>query len=447
MGTITFLPLDLTAAALKNRIIDESHTLIKLQNRNDRLVLPVHGGFYSEHTTLVDANGVTLVKGVDWKPTYLYRELTELTGREVYGMVVVTNPNVSATVKLSYRAVGGPFNVSVRELKDVLDALQLNQLAVNWDDVVAKPTEYNPEDHLHKYWQLYGFESTNYQLARIGTAWATGSSSVLAYEEEYGTILFDECQARLDLFVSQAEAHYQDFDNPHRVTKAQVEMADMENWPMASTVEAVDPTVANRYTSPGSVYEALTVTALPSLTLHLQDYNNPHGVTLNQLSAYSYNESMTLLEGRLAIDGMAVNSNLLQGRTYATLYSEIRSNIPAGNVTGGVFAPARLGSGTANAGTALLGNKMYRDLTSIFDEYAQTGNLTLYVGYRGSAADVVGYLAATYADTTAYPVGTVALARVLHSSNRVGTGNGGAAYTDFYQVQVFQRTSSGWVSR
>ena len=46
------------------------------------------------------------------------------------------------------------------------------------------------------------------------------------------------------------QAHMNDFNNPHGVTKAHVGLGLVENYPLASTAEAEGLTATNRYLTP-----------------------------------------------------------------------------------------------------------------------------------------------------------------------------------------------------
>lgn len=450
MSTLTLLPLDLTGKALTNRINGEAHTLIKVPGRNDRLLMPTHGGFFAENFMLFDANGTVLKRGTDYKLTYLYSELTTLTAKEVWGMVVVTNPNVTERVSLNYRSVGGLFSLSVGEVKAFLETIADENQAVVWEEIIALPREYNPEDHTHEFWQLYACDSTVASIKRVGVAYtAGGDTATLAAAEAYGKELSDELDTLTDRFAQDAQAHYTNTSNPHKTTKKQVDLDQVFNWPMATPEEGRDAQNVSRYTSPANVYDILALQAIPDLQKHLTDYGKPvrgsatHGETTEQIGAYTYEVSAEKMTTLLPVDGMAADSTLLGGNTYAQLSTAVRSTIPAENIVTGTFPTNVLGTGVTSATKVLLGNGTWVEAKTLFDQYGNYSSTVIGLTYYGSEADAVNYLNTTYASIKDYPVGSCALYR-LRDTFYTGIGNAGQLTTQYYQMHMAIRYADGW---
>lgn len=433
MGALTFLPLDLSGTQLSNRITNEPVSLIALPNRTDRVIMLRHGGFYTEQLTIFRPDGSTLKRGVDWIPTYLYQGLTELTTQEVYGMIVIKNPLVPAALKVSYRAVGGLFGVPVDELKAIMLATQDDQFTFTWESIIAKPSEFNAEEHLHKFWQVYGWTSTNIELDRIRKAITTGDDAIVADAKEYALLLLTDSKTRLKGYDTAFEAHYADMADPHVTTKLQIGLPDMNNWGMATKQESLDG-VGNKYTNPTRVYQQLAAVAIPSLNAHVLDTNNPHKDTAALIGAYTEIQINTRWQSRLPRDATTYDSALLQGLNYAQFYNSVHDNLPAGNVTTGQFATTRLGYNPGDWQRLLVGN-YWRPIADIFAAYDQTKSATFYIGGQASEAAGAAWLNAVYTDLNQFPVGTYAIGRV---PLRLWNGN------IIYQSTLFQRTSGGW---
>jgi hypothetical protein len=439
MTQITLLPLDLTGKQLTNRVLDEQHTLITIPNRSHRVIMPRRGAFYSrsEQQRLIDGvTGRSLTPGVDYVATYLYSELTAVTGQEVCGILVVTNPAVSAKVTLSYQAVGGWYSLSSEDIAVVMDALKAENQAVTWAGIAGKPYEYTPAPHHHKFWQLYGLESVNHQMERLKRAAFTKDTAAVAHEEDYGDVLFDEAEDTLEVLTAGITAHINNYNNPHGVTKVQVGLGNLFNYYLAETEHAIDPAVTNRYMTVKGTGEALQLTAIPALHAHLTDYDDPHEVTAEQIGAYTTAVMDTTIDGLLPLDGTAVDSMLFQGRTYQQVYDAIRSGLKASLVTHDVFDPERLGTGAVGASKLLLGNKTWGDIRAIFDTYEKTNNKVLYIGMQSSRATALNNINVTYSNISAYPVGTVVLYAISVSAH----------LSVYNQVYGAVRQSGGWVN-
>jgi hypothetical protein len=79
------------------------------------------------------------------------------------------------------------------------------------------------------------------------------------------------------------DAHKTDLNNPHSTTKAQVGLGSVQNYGMATEAEARAGVVANKYMTPLQTKQAIETLATTGLTGHLDDLNNPHSTTKAQV--------------------------------------------------------------------------------------------------------------------------------------------------------------------
>ncbi|MGG4591682.1 hypothetical protein ACLPJK_25845 [Pseudomonas aeruginosa] len=79
------------------------------------------------------------------------------------------------------------------------------------------------------------------------------------------------------------DAHLADFNNPHQVTKVQVGLGNVNDWPVATNEEIDLGTTPNRYVDLVGVIRAINTRAGGELGNHLNDLNNPHQVTKGQV--------------------------------------------------------------------------------------------------------------------------------------------------------------------
>lgn len=117
------------------------------------------------------------------------------------------------------------------------------------------------------------------------------------------------------------QKHLNDTKNPHKVTKEQIGLGDVENVSINNAVPDVDQSVLDvpaqniqQYgLQPGdnvSVLWAKTKRAISNLFSHLKDYKNPHNVTLEQLTGAA---SLSDLLKKIITDGNQ-NIELRNGR-------------------------------------------------------------------------------------------------------------------------------------
>lgn len=349
MAGITLIPYDFTGTALSNRRTNETHTLMVATGKTNRAFVCKHGAFYSKSMVIRDATTIALKPGIDYKTVYHYQDLSTLTGKEIMGFVVITNPAVKSPVSVSYQAVGGPFAVSVDELKALLATLDVEDAPLVWGDIIGKPDAYRPDPkHLHKYWQLYGLETTVKQIDRIADAWQYGSKAIIEYNKTYSEDSMDKAQIAIDEYQAAVTAHITNMNNPHVLTPAQVQREKLNNWGMSGLFDITNKTNDNTYFPIGGVYQILSGSLLPRMNAHVINYNNPHGVTAEMLGVNTKGYVDNALSQKLVWGETAADAALFSGVSYTTMYNAARTAIPCAEVVSGMFPANQLGTGIGN---------------------------------------------------------------------------------------------------
>lgn len=436
------LPLDTTGVAPDNFIEGEVHTLVTVTNRDARVTVLHHGRFFTNGLVVRDNNGVKLTPHIDYQATYLYRKLSMAYAQEICGVIVVTNPNVTARIHVDYHALGGQYEFVTPALRDTLDALTYTEQSLSWGSVIGKPKEYPVAEHTHKFWQLYGLESTNHAIDDLADARLVGRVPVNNELQRYIDYLLDLTKQELDANRNALTAHIEDLTDPHLITKTQVGLPRVANYPVATQQQANDRVADDVYLTPALGKGTIDAVVKPALDEHLATFTNVHNVTPAQADAYSTDEANDLLAQRLPIQGKAYDANKLGGKTYAELYSDARTDIPGGNITSGVLDPARLGVGTLDRDHVLMGNSQWRDLDGLFAEYEEPSTGVYYAGDLGSRSNALNSIQNTYSNATAYPPGTVVLFRSRFEHNTY-YGNG-TRYNTYSPLDAAIRTGSGW---
>lgn len=90
-------------------------------------------------------------------------------------------------------------------------------------------------------------------------------------------------QAITQLALVPLNAHIADKSNPHQTTKAQVGLGLVENYQPATQAEAEAGTRSDRYLTPLTTKQAIALQALVPLNTHINDQTNPHNVTKAQV--------------------------------------------------------------------------------------------------------------------------------------------------------------------
>lgn len=243
-------PLDLTGKSPDNLVLGEPHTLAENGQDGMRVFVPNYGAFYTESLVVRDGGGQRLKPNIDYIATYLHEDATLRSGLEVCGVIVVVNPNVTASVFIEYQVVGGDYAISTNSLEQVLQTLADDERPVEWGAIIGKPSEYPAGGHLHALWELYGFEYLVVQLERIHNGILAGDQAMFDEVRRYALTLHEEGKAYTDQLGQRVDDHLADTTNPHQVTKAQVGLGNVENYPVATQAEALAGTATNRYMTP-----------------------------------------------------------------------------------------------------------------------------------------------------------------------------------------------------
>lgn len=404
MATITKLPLDFRGTLASNLRTGEEHTLNKANGRVNRMFTPEFGAFYTESLVVRDASGKALVRDVDYVVTYYYEDFGILTTKEVCAIIVVTNPAVSNIVRITYQAVGGPYALSVKELKAVLDATEAAPAKIKWTDIIDKPLQFTPDpDHEHEYWQLYGLESTNVNLEMLGNAWAKGRKGIIGDNRIYYQNYIAMAQAAVDSYRLKVNAHIADRANPHATDKIKIQLGNVNNWPLANKVESTSKTVNNKYQPIGGIYNQLVAHVHPLLTDHIANKNNPHQVLLTDplLNLYSTQQIINIFAQRLARNQDAVNSTHFAGIPSAQVYTNIRSGLDAANVDPTTRFPETYFGPTIPGWDpgrfVLAGNRTFASVEDILKPYNDQAGTVYFVGLSGASTSYNSALVAIQA--------------------------------------------------
>jgi len=276
-------PLDLTGTSPDNLIISEPHSLVDNARDGMRVFVLDQGSFYTEGLVVRDASGTKLTPHTDYISTYLYEEATTRSGLEVCGAVVVTNPNVSTEVYVDYQCVGGDYAQSINALEQVIQTLADDTRPVEWANIIGKPSVYPPGGHLHALWELYGFEYLVVQLERITQAVMVGDQSAFDEMRRYFQQLYEDNLALIQDLDSRFKDHKADYTNPHRVTKAQVGLGLVDNYPTATLTEIRGGSATNRFVSVAGLVEGIDYHLGREFYAHKANKSNPHNVTKSQV--------------------------------------------------------------------------------------------------------------------------------------------------------------------
>lgn len=166
-------PLDPTGISPANLVVGEAKTL---GNTKIRVFGMLYGPFFTESLVVKDAaNGRVLIRDVDYYATEMYQLPTEMYGKEICAIVIITNQTVSANVTVDYQVLGGEFSYSYDAIVQLITKLNLDNRPVAWGSLIDKPDAFEPAPHLHDAGDVYGMEYIVVALERVVQAIQIGS--------------------------------------------------------------------------------------------------------------------------------------------------------------------------------------------------------------------------------------------------------------------------------
>lgn len=222
-------------------------------------------------------------------------------------------------------------------------------------------------------------------------------------------------------------SHLLAFDNPHQVTKDQVNLGFVQNYGIATRAEAIAANINTAYMTPSLTRD--TVEALATPIAHASNTANPHQVTSVQVGAYSIAQTDALLAGYVPLDARWV-----AGQAESSFITK---------VLGGTAANADMLNGqTLNQILDQVANVGYinsHDIAKVIDPVATPyrwillGEVTALLGVKTDSVDAIG---TTYPDvywfmsgghkqeaTGALNAAATSPAYIIHAKNGLATNN------------------------
>lgn len=159
----------------------------------------------------------------------------------------------------------------------------LNDRQVQWGSILGRPTAYPPAPHIHDIGDSYGWEYVVWQLERITQAILIGDEASHDEIRQQIKLLGDKIELSIGSTADDLKAHLNDKNNPHGTNKAHVGLSQVEDYPPATAGEALAGEATNRYLTPATAMVMINKFAQDLLNAHISDKNNPHGVTKSQV--------------------------------------------------------------------------------------------------------------------------------------------------------------------
>lgn len=210
---------DQTGVLPDNLITGEQHVLTDLNYRDQFFVIPEKAPFFTnnlvvELITQVDRRVLTI--GVDYSLVLPNMSAIRSIGMALYGGIIFHNQFMDGIVSLDYQTIGGIWCNGRANAVNILAQQLYNPRTVYWDQVSGITDVFPPIDHNQSLESVTGLEGLLTSIDSI-------SESILN---------------RTDNNVT----HLLDLDNPHNVTKEQIGLDKVPNYPVADITQSLEGT-------------------------------------------------------------------------------------------------------------------------------------------------------------------------------------------------------------
>lgn len=229
MSSILY-PFDHTGTLESNLITSEQHPVTELNHRDYFYIVPYKAPFFLKNLSVRLNTGTEirqLEEDRDYNLALPFTGATRSLGIPLYGAIVLNNLIVTGIIIVDYQTIGGDWVADHNHVISVLSEQVYNPRTTYWDVITDKAQVFPPINHEHDVQvSLYGHDQVVNALSNI-------SAAILDRTND-----------------ASALSHMLDRNNPHFVTKEQIGLANVENYPMASLSEARDPNFLDRYINP-----------------------------------------------------------------------------------------------------------------------------------------------------------------------------------------------------
>lgn len=157
---------DPTGVSLDNYVGNETRQLRRMPVR---CIIPINGAFYQKGFVIYDQAfpGLPLVPGEQYELHQLYPDPTHAAGIAAYGLVVITDTDVSDNITMSYQAVGGEWSNMMVAIAQLLTTLAGDNRSTLWSNLSGVPDSFTPVHHQHAVGDGYDFDQWTFAIERI----------------------------------------------------------------------------------------------------------------------------------------------------------------------------------------------------------------------------------------------------------------------------------------
>ena len=413
MSQIITYELDLTGRKTDNLVTRDPYPLVTHAGLSQRVIVTNYGGFYTQGLQIEDVDGNVLEPYVDYVATYLYQSVSDRTGREVAGAIVILNQSLSGLVYLTYQTVGGDVAFNLDAQQEVIDAITARPGEdVLWGDFIGEPTPYGPGELQNDIRVEADHRELVVKIQEVIDANLHGDQEAIQALKDHISARYRAIEETFAVGDAIPD-HIADDDNPHELTKEIIGLSNLENYATATMEEEIAGSRTDVYSTVAGALTILNEIVVSQLANHETDTNNPHNLTAADVDSYTRSEFDTLIEEVLTIVEKAPNANVILNvdtpYTATDMIQQARQNLNAITFTQGTIAPELLGGMSPSSDKMLFaienGVVEWRLPSQIFNLYPRNNRPTLGMVNENNPT---AYIASEFTNTGQHPIWEVA---------------------------------------
>lgn len=154
-------PVDTTGKSPDNLVANERHEVDPL----NRAIVPREGFFYGE-SMVVRNNDTQLILGVDYRLDDINDQLTKETGKAIFSAIILLKESIMGYVTLTYQCYGRGDEYTPDYLAQLVKEATVDKV-VKFNDIINRPSAYNPAPHRHPIGQVIYWNSAVNELRNL----------------------------------------------------------------------------------------------------------------------------------------------------------------------------------------------------------------------------------------------------------------------------------------
>lgn len=154
-------PVDTTGRSPDNLVANERHEVDPL----NRAIVPREGFFYGE-SMVVRNNDTQLILGTDYRLDDINDQLTKETGKAIFSAIILLKESIMGYVTLTYQCYGRGDEYTPDYLAQLVKEATVDKV-VKFNDIINRPSAYNPAPHRHPIGQVIYWNSAVNELRNL----------------------------------------------------------------------------------------------------------------------------------------------------------------------------------------------------------------------------------------------------------------------------------------